>query len=84
MGWLKKFGPAQNILGTVKGQGISNLKNFAESQPSASISQIFFDHNKRILTVGQNNFQNKIPIMYHSAQFGVEKFAQFPLYDLGN
>ena len=22
-GWLKKFGPAQNILGPVKGQGIS-------------------------------------------------------------
>ena len=22
-GWIKKFGPAQNILGTVKGQGIS-------------------------------------------------------------
>ena len=24
LGWLKKFGPAQNILGPVKGQGISN------------------------------------------------------------
>ena len=24
-GWLKKFGPAQNILGPVKGQGISEL-----------------------------------------------------------
>ena len=23
-GWLKNFGPAQNILGPVKGQGISN------------------------------------------------------------
>ena len=23
LGWLKKFGPAQNILGPVKGQGIS-------------------------------------------------------------
>ena len=22
LGWLKKFGPAQNILGPVKGQGI--------------------------------------------------------------
>ena len=26
LGWLKKFGPAQNILGPVKGQGISRLK----------------------------------------------------------
>ena len=25
LGWLKKFGPAQNILGPVKGQGISQL-----------------------------------------------------------
>ena len=25
LGWLKKFGPAQNILGPVKGQGISNI-----------------------------------------------------------
>ena len=24
LGWLKKFGPAQNILGPVKGQGISS------------------------------------------------------------
>ena len=24
LGWLKKFGPAQNILGPVKGQGKSN------------------------------------------------------------
>ena len=23
LGWLKKFGPAKNILGPVKGQGIS-------------------------------------------------------------
>jgi len=23
LGWLKKFGPAQNILGPVKGQGIT-------------------------------------------------------------
>ena len=26
LGWLKKFGPAQNILGPVKGQGISDVK----------------------------------------------------------
>ena len=26
MGWLKKFGPAQNILGPVKGQGIKILQ----------------------------------------------------------
>ena len=26
LGWLKKFGMAQNILGPVKGQGISNHK----------------------------------------------------------
>ena len=25
LGWLKKFGPAQNILGPVKGQGISEF-----------------------------------------------------------
>jgi hypothetical protein len=24
LGWLKKFGPAQNILGPVKGQGIND------------------------------------------------------------
>ena len=27
LGWLKKFGPAQNILGPVKGQGISVKKS---------------------------------------------------------
>ena len=27
LGWLKKFGPAQNILGPVKEQGISIQKN---------------------------------------------------------
>jgi hypothetical protein len=26
LGWLKKFGPAQNILGPVKGQGIDAVK----------------------------------------------------------
>jgi hypothetical protein len=26
LGWLKKIGPAQNILGSVKGQGITFLK----------------------------------------------------------
>ena len=26
LGWLKKFGPAQNILGPVKGQGINAFK----------------------------------------------------------
>ena len=26
MGWLKKFGPAQNILGPAKGQGINTKK----------------------------------------------------------
>jgi hypothetical protein len=26
LGWLKKFGPAQNILGPVKGQGIRVLE----------------------------------------------------------
>ena len=25
LGWLKKLGPAQNILGPVKGQGIRNI-----------------------------------------------------------
>ena len=29
MGWLKKFGPEQNILGPVKGQGIRQIANFA-------------------------------------------------------
>ena len=28
LGWLKKFGPAQNILGPVKGQDISTLNQF--------------------------------------------------------
>jgi hypothetical protein len=31
LGWLKKFGPAQNILGPVKGQGINQLQ-YLESQ----------------------------------------------------
>ena len=26
LGWLKKFGPAQNILGPVQGQGISDVQ----------------------------------------------------------
>ena len=31
LGWLKKFGPAQNILGPVKGQGISLGNNISTS-----------------------------------------------------
>ena len=27
LGWFKKFGPAQNILGPVKGQGINCIVN---------------------------------------------------------
>ena len=29
LGWLKKFGPAQNILGPVKGQGINVPGHYA-------------------------------------------------------
>ena len=29
LGWLKKFGPAQNILGPVKGQGIRYQKDIS-------------------------------------------------------
>ena len=33
LGWLKKFGPEQNILGPVKGQGISaSSKTFVPAQ----------------------------------------------------
>jgi len=27
LGWLKKLGPAQNILGVVKGQGINQMES---------------------------------------------------------
>ena len=37
LGWLKKFGPAQNILGPVKEQGISNVKFFQILWPSQNI-----------------------------------------------
>ena len=36
MGWLKKFGPAQNILGPVKGQGISRLQLIQNLAPSVT------------------------------------------------
>ena len=39
LGWLKKFGPAQNILGPVKGQGI-NIK-----QSTFVISDLFIVPN---------------------------------------
>ena len=44
LGWLKKFGLAQNILGPVKGQGIKHLgtpvkNNFAESKSSFCLAQ---------------------------------------------
>jgi hypothetical protein len=42
--------------GTVQINFSSDLKIFVNSQPSASITRIFF------LTVSQNNFGNKIPI----------------------
>ena len=32
MGWLKKFGPAQNVLGPVKGQGISKSPIWSDAQ----------------------------------------------------
>ena len=32
LGWLKKFGPSQNILGPVKGQGIKGLSNFDKNK----------------------------------------------------
>ena len=30
LGWLKKFGPAQNTVGPLKGQGISSVKTSLE------------------------------------------------------
>ena len=42
----------------------SDLKNFANSRPLASIFQNFFDYyNIFFLTVGQNNFGYKIPLI---------------------
>ena len=35
LGWLKKFGPAQNILGPVKGQGISWFEDTVKSRAGA-------------------------------------------------
>jgi hypothetical protein len=32
LGWLKKFGPSQNIFGPVKGQGISDVWELACTQ----------------------------------------------------
>jgi hypothetical protein len=43
----------------------SNLKNFANSQPSASNVKSFSRSLEQFfLTVGQNNFGNKIPFLY--------------------
>ena len=32
LGWLKKFGPSQNILGPVKGQGLKGLSKFDKNK----------------------------------------------------
>ena len=36
LGWLKKFGPAQNILGPVKGQGIRQCENATKFEKKSS------------------------------------------------
>ena len=47
---------------TVRTNFSSDCKVFANSCPSDSISKVFLDHkNNFFLTVGQNNFGNKIP-----------------------
>ena len=49
--WHKKFGPAQNILGPVKGQGINFLKiKFIYSEKATKIDEI--------LTVNLTLFSN--------------------------
>ena len=55
--WHKKFGPAQNILGPVKGQGISTKKfcNRAVYQPTTEFYCYFFfnfTHNCKVYTKG--------------------------------
>ena len=47
----------------------SDLKNFATSCPSASNFKIFsLSLEQFFLTVGQNNFGNKIPLIFFSQQ----------------
>ena len=54
----------------------SDLKNFANSWPSASNFQSFSRSLEQFfLTVGQINFGNKIPFLIHSSQH-----YQFPIY----
>jgi hypothetical protein len=36
-GWLKKFGPAQNVLGPVKGQGISDTDSLKLVAPKKKL-----------------------------------------------
>jgi hypothetical protein len=47
LGWLKKFGPAQNILGSVKGQGIhaNNLFVWHKMFVTGTISHCAFSSN---------------------------------------
>jgi hypothetical protein len=41
LGWIKKFGPAQNILGPVKGQGISLSSDYSMAKlPSHSALEL--------------------------------------------
>ena len=39
LGWLKKFGPALNILGPVKGQGIKHLTYLSSSLLARGLAQ---------------------------------------------
>ena len=59
----------------------SDLKNFANSWPSASNYNFFSPSLEQLfLTVGQNNFGNKIPFFSYNFQDGSWKFG---LKDLG-
>jgi hypothetical protein len=42
LGWLKKFGPAQNILRPLKGQGISSTNYVLTLEYWIKVQQIFF------------------------------------------
>ena len=66
LGWLKKFGPAQNILGPVKGQGIGS---------PATTNSIYLDHLK-ILSFTSSFLGS--PQMYLDIANGTGKIQRFP------
>jgi hypothetical protein len=61
LGWLKKFGPAQNILGPVEGQGNSCLQFSLCNKMSDVDHEIIMCHKTNYIHLFQNSYNLQPP-----------------------